>query len=107
MRKRGGAFFAFIRFWVSYVENIAVNSKHVMWRYFPGYNKILQSFLVEMKSRSVPEYSESMRKAAASLLSNEKLLNPFILILFKKTNSNDQVAVIKAFDLIHLFFTSI
>lgn len=70
MRKRGGAFFAFIRFWVSYVENIAVNSKHVMWRYFPGYNKILQSFLVEMKSRSVPEYSESMRKAAASLLSN-------------------------------------
>jgi hypothetical protein len=60
-----------------------------------------------MKSRSVPDYSEAMRKAAASLLSNEKLLNPFILILFKKTNSNDQVAVIKAFDLIHLFFTSI
>lgn len=107
MRKRGGAFFAFIRFWVSYVETITVNSKHVMWRYFPGYSKILQSFLVEMKSRSAAEYSESMRKAAASLLSNEKLLNPFILILFKKTNSNDQVAVIKAFDLIHLFFTSI
>ena len=48
-----------------------------------------------------------MRQAAASLLSNEKLLNPFIVILFKKTNSVDQSSVIKAFDLIHLFFGSI
>jgi hypothetical protein len=48
-----------------------------------------------------------MRKAAASLLSNEKLLNPFIVILFKKSDPKDQMAVIKAFDLIHLFFGSI
>jgi len=46
MRKRGGAFFAFVRYWVNYVEAITINSKHVSWRYFPGYNKILLSFLV-------------------------------------------------------------
>lgn len=53
------------------------------------------------------EYSEAMRRAAASLLSNEKLLNPFVLILFRKTNTNDQIAVLRAFDLLNLFFSSI
>lgn len=60
-----------------------------------------------MKARSVQEYSEAMRRAAASLLSNEKLLNPFVLILFRKTNTNDQIAVLRAFDLLNLFFSSI
>lgn len=44
MKKRGGAFFAFVRYWVTYIESIVVNSKHISWRYFPGYNKILLSF---------------------------------------------------------------
>lgn len=70
MKKRGGAFFAFVRYWVNYVEAIAVNSKHILWRYFPGYHKILHSFLAEMKDRKIEDYSEAMKKAASSLLSN-------------------------------------
>ncbi|CAM6006599.1 unnamed protein product [Sphagnum balticum] len=107
MKKRGGAFFAFVRYWVAYVEGIAVNSKHVNWRYFPGYNKILRSFLVEMKQKSVDQYSLAMKRAASSLLSNEKLLNPFILILLKKTNALDQAATLITFEIIHIFFESI
>ena len=48
-----------------------------------------------------------MKKAAASLLANEKLLNPFVLILFRKTNSNDQINVVKTFDLVSIFLESI
>lgn len=86
MKKRGGAFFAFVRYWVTYIESIVVNSKNLSWRYFPGYNKILLSFFAEMKLRPIQNYSEQMKKAAASLLANEKLLNPFVLIIFRKTN---------------------
>lgn len=103
MKKRGGAFFAFVRYWVSYIESVVVNSKHVSWRYFPGYNKILLGFLAEMKLRELQQYSEAMKKAAASLLSNEKLLNPFVLIIFRKTNENDQLNVVRAFDLLSIF----
>lgn len=70
MEKRGGAFFAFVRYWVSFIESIAVNSKHISWRYFPGYQKILLSFFAEMKLRPLSHYSEAMKRAAASLLSN-------------------------------------
>lgn len=48
-----------------------------------------------------------MRKAGANLLSNERLLNPFVLILLKKTNSSDQISILKTFDLIHVCFSSI
>jgi len=44
-----------------------------------------------------------MKKAAASLLSNEKLINPFMLIIFRKTNLNDQFTVIKSLDLLSAF----
>ena len=48
-----------------------------------------------------------MKKAAVALLSNEKLLNPFVLIILKKTNCMDQFTVIKSFDLIDSFFATI
>ena len=48
-----------------------------------------------------------MKKAAVTLLSNERLLNPFILIILKKTNCNDQFTVLKSFDLIDTLFTAI
>lgn len=60
-----------------------------------------------MKLRPLGHYSEAMKRAAASLLSNEKLLNSFILILFRKTNENDQLNVVKTFDLVSFFLSSI
>ena len=53
MKKRGGAFFAFVRYWAAYIEDIAQKSKYIQWRYFPGYSKILQSFMVEMKTKPI------------------------------------------------------
>jgi hypothetical protein len=104
MRRREGAFFAFVRYWVNYIEKIVVNSKHLAWCYFPGYNKILNSFMAEMKLRDIKDYPESLKKAAASLLSNEKLINTFVLIILRKTNLNDQFSVIKSLDLLSSFF---
>lgn len=107
MRRRGGAFFAFIRYWVSYVQSTAANFQSVEWRYFPGYSKILHAFLAEMKLRQVEEYPAAMCQAAAALLSNQKLLSPFVVILFKKTNALKQTAVAKTMELISMFFASI
>jgi hypothetical protein len=49
--------------------------------------------MAEMKIRPISNYTEVMKKAAASMLTNDKLLNPFVLILFRKTNENDQPTV--------------
>jgi len=70
MKKREGAFFAFVRYWVNYIEKIVINSKHLTWNYFPGYNKIIRSFMAEMKLRDIKNYPESLKNAAVSLLSN-------------------------------------
>jgi hypothetical protein len=53
MRRRGGVFFAFIRYWVGYVENTTVSYQHLDWRYFSGYSKILHAFLAELKLRPI------------------------------------------------------
>ena len=59
--------------------------------------------MAEMKLRDIKNYPLSMKKAAASLLSNEKLINPFMLIIFRKTNLNDQFTVVKSLDLLSSF----
>ncbi len=46
INKRKGAFFSFVQYWCDYVEFIAVNSKNLKWKHFPGYNRILHAFLV-------------------------------------------------------------
>ena len=48
-----------------------------------------------------------MKKAAVSLLSNESLLNPFVLILLKKTNGYEQMAIVRTFDMINLLFVGL
>ena len=48
-----------------------------------------------------------MKKAAISLLSNESLLNPFVLILLKKTNGYEQMAIVRTFDMINLLFVGL
>jgi len=42
--------------------------------------------MAEMKLRPIANYTDAMKKAAASMLTNDKLLNPFVLILLRKTN---------------------
>lgn len=88
MGKRGSAFFYFLSYWVNYVEDIAVKSKDIQWKYFPGYNRLMKSFLVQMKKKSILEYPDAMKLTCNKLLSNEKMLNPFVTILLSKANIN-------------------
>jgi hypothetical protein len=70
-------------------------TKDIEWKFFPGYNKLLKGFLVEMKTRQILEYPDSLIEAGLKLLINEKLLVPFIKILFHKVNTYDTSAVIR------------
>lgn len=70
MRKRSTSFFYFIVHWVDFVEQKVMRSKDVYWHYFPGYNKIIKFFLVEMKKRSINQYPDAMKSACLALLSN-------------------------------------
>jgi hypothetical protein len=45
MRKRRGAFFAFVRCWVGYVESTTAHFQYMDWRYIPGYSRIVHAFL--------------------------------------------------------------
>ena len=40
------------------------------WKHFPGYNKILHAFLVEMKNTDLVDYTDRMDKALSSVLNN-------------------------------------
>ena len=61
LAKRGIAFFEFVKCWVEYVESIVVKTKDIQWKYFPGYNKLVKCFLVEMKNRPILEYPDAMK----------------------------------------------
>jgi len=57
LAKRGGAFYTFLENLVKEIEYVCVVSKHIRWHYLPGYNRLLQAFLVEMKSIKIKDYS--------------------------------------------------
>ena len=86
MTKRGIAFFYFVKYWIEYIESIVVKAKDVQWKYFPGYNKIIKCFLLEMKKRPIIEYPDALKIACFKLLSNDKLLNPICMVILGKAN---------------------
>lgn len=99
--KRGAAFHYFIIFWVEYIESILIKIKDIQWQYFPGYNKIIKAFFVEMKGKGILEYPDSLKLACFKLLVNEKLLNSIVMILLSKANLYDPLAVFKTIEFIH------
>lgn len=56
--------------------------------YFAGYNSILKAFFNEMNNRELHNYSEALKNAAIDLLTNEKLINYYIPIIYNKTKYN-------------------
>lgn len=107
IRKRRGAFFAFIREWVAFVTRISVRIVHSNWKHFPGYIQIIRCFMAEMKIRQVSEYPSSIKMACNSLLNNENLLNIFVTLIFSKTSINNNFDVIKILDLTNGFFNAL
>jgi hypothetical protein len=104
MAKRGIGFFFFLIYWVRYVETIAVISENIKWQNIPGYTNLLKALLCEMKKRPVIDYPDSLLDASLKMLTNEKLLNPYITIILNKTNMFDSAAVLKAIDIINSYF---
>lgn len=104
MEKRGIGFFFFIIYWVKYVETIAVISDNVRWNNIPGYTQLLKALLCEMKRRPVIDYPDSLVEASVKMLANEKLLNPYVAIVFNKTNMFDSNTVMKTIELINTYF---
>lgn len=51
-----------------------------------------------MKNTDLKDYTDRMDKAFSSLLNNEKLLNTFVVILFKKSDVNDYGSILKLLD---------
>lgn len=88
-------------YWVEYIESIVIRVKEIQWKYFPGYNRIVKCFLVELKKRPLLEFSDTLKLACFKLVTNEKLLNAMIMILFSKTNLYDAIVVFKTIEFIH------
>lgn len=84
-----------------------MNSKNLKWKHFPGYNRILHAFLVEMKNTDLVDFTDRFDKALTSLLHNEKLLNTFVVILYKKADTNESSSILKMLNYLELFFTAI
>lgn len=107
MEKRGIGFFFFITYWVKYVEQYAIISEHVKWQNIPGYTQLLKALLCEMKKRAIMDYPDSLVDASIKILANEKLLNIFITILFKKTNMYDSNTVLKMIEILSKYFSEL
>jgi Protein of unknown function (DUF1765) len=100
------AFFLIIKQWVLYVKNTLV-SNNVSWRDVPGYKQILKAMLLELKERDIALYPEALKETTCAMLCNEKLLNVFVTIVFKKTHAFDAVAVSSALELVASWFTTL
>jgi len=59
--------------------------EHIPWNDLPGYIQLVRAFLVELKIKDSRRYPDSFLKASYALLKNEKLLNPFVTVLYNKT----------------------
>lgn len=78
-----------------------------MWEYFPYYAELLSAFLGEMNRNTIMDYSSLFRECSMRLISNEKLLNSFVMFLFPKTCLYEINCVIKCLELIHSYFEAI
>ena len=73
----------------------------------PGYKSILKAMLLELKERDVALYPEALKDTTCAMLYNEKLLNVFVTIVFKKTHAFDALAVSQALEIVASWFTTL
>lgn len=85
MGKKGQGFYLFLSEWSRQVERTVVIKESVPWQDIPGYSALMKSFAVDLKSKDVRHYPESLIQASCSLLRNEKLISTFVTIIYAKT----------------------
>lgn len=103
-QKRGIGFMHFVKNFCNYINYTVCVKQSIPWQDIPGYNLILRVFLAEMNTKGLNLYPEAQMEAAYSLLFNEKLQQIFCSTIYEKTNLNDGMLVLKAFDLIDSWF---
>lgn len=79
----------------------------VDWNDIPGYKLILDCFIKEMEIRNINNLPDSLRQASVSFISNARLLNQFVKIIFNKTPVYDAQAVNSTLDLVVMLITKI
>lgn len=72
----------------------------VDWSDIPGYYQIVEAIVLELKEREVYDYPDSLNSATVSFISNVRLLNDFVQIVFKKTHAYDAFTVNKSLELV-------
>lgn len=79
------SFCSFVSNWGQYVEQTLVMKEQIPWIQLPGFILLLHGIIFVMKNKKPHQYSEELIMATTSLLKNNKLLNVFILVLFRNT----------------------
>lgn len=97
-----------LKAWVDYVHRTLVSVGDVRWgAEIPGYNTIVDTLLHEMELIQPTLYPDSLKETILSFLSNVRLLDGFVKIVFKKTSAYDSLAVIKTMELVAAWFQRI
>ena len=89
---------------VTFVDSNLLSSKDIQWNYFPGYNRLLKGFFVELKLRPILEYPDALIDAGLKLLANYKLLNPIFKIMLNKVYVFDTSSVLRVIEYMNMIF---
>lgn len=105
--KRGMVFYSILAEWCRFVFKTTIVKDLVPWNELPGYKVLVNSFLVELKTKNVLHYPANLKEASIALLLNEKLLNIFVMIVYKNTRLYDNAAVCQIYDLINMWLQTL
>ena len=84
-QKRGIAFFNFLGDWVHYIKKKVVVEENFNWQDIKGYRVLLKAMFTELKIRPISGFSDALISASKKMLLNEKLLNTYVAIIYKRT----------------------
>lgn len=101
--KRGIAYFRLLTEWATHVRRLFLD-KNIPWLEIPGYSILIATFLSELKTRSMFEYTNVLGQCACSLLYNPHLLTLFVRILYQKTNVYSVEVTMEAFEMLNKWF---
>ena len=73
----------------------------------PGYGLMVEAVIMELRAREIELMPDSLKTAVLSFVSNVRLLNEFVNIVFSKTLVYDAVSVNITLDMVTTWLTKI
>lgn len=83
--KRASGFFFFITQLCNYIQRAVVIKDGIPYDDIPGYQKIIKTFILELKNRDIKTYPDSLIEASIETLANQRLLGPYCSIVLQQT----------------------